>query len=125
MPAEPPTPSEAPSRFAVQTTQRGTTTTVAPEGEMDIATVDVVRTALAATAGPLVLDLTRVTFLDTSGLRLIVEQDRDAKAAGRPFTLVAGPEEVQRLFDIAGLRDRLPFAPPAEGPAGAPAGAGG
>jgi anti-anti-sigma factor len=105
--------------FGVHVHEADGTTVVVVEGEVDIATVEAVRQALKRTAGPLLLDLSGVTFLDTSGLRLVVEQDRDAKATGRPFSIVAGPPEVQRLFDIAGLRDRLPFVtpPPADAPA--------
>lgn len=93
-------------------------TVVAPVGEIDIATIQPVREALEATAGPLRLDLSAVTFLDTTGLRLVVEQERVCRAAHRPFSIVAGPADVQRIFDIAGLRDRLPFTSPDGTPAG-------
>ena len=80
-----------------------------------MATVEQVRAVCEASGGRLVLDLRGVEFLDTSGLNLILEQQRLADADGFSFTVVQGPEHVQRLFEIAGLNHRLHFvADPAE-----------
>ena len=50
---------------------------VAPRGEIDLLTAPEVRDALVAAPGPRVaLDLRGVGFLDTSGLRVILENDR-------------------------------------------------
>ncbi len=87
----------------------GDVTVVSVAGEVDIATVEAVRDVLEPIRGAVVLDLGGVTFLDTSGLRLVVERDRRSRADGDPFSILPGPDDVQRLFDIAGLRERLPF----------------
>jgi anti-sigma B factor antagonist len=52
-----------------------------------------------------VLDLRGVTFLDTSGIRLVVSEQRRAEEAGHRFAVVRGPRPVQRIFSISGLDD--------------------
>lgn len=108
-----------PDGFSVAARADGGRSVVAVRGEVDLATVEEVRAALVrGEASELVLDLRDTSFLDTSGLRLILEQQRDAEQAGRRFSLVAGPPAVQRLFEIAGLTERLEFLDPAGVPGG-------
>ena len=84
---------------------------VRPMGDLDIATVDRVRTAVAAReAGEaLELDLSGLEFLDTSGLQLLVELHRDARADGHELSIVRGTHNVHRVFEMAGLDRVLPF----------------
>ena len=53
------------------------------------------------------LDL--ITFLDSTGLRLVLEADARARQAGRRLAIVPGPEVVHRVFLIAMLDKRLEF----------------
>lgn len=81
---------------------------VAPRGDVDIASASAVQAALEARAGndeTLVLDLRAVEFLDTSGLRLVVEFSRRARDGGYRFAVVRGSERVHRIFQIAGIDD--------------------
>ena len=96
----------------VTTSHVGDTDVVSPAGEIDIATAPAVRAAMAATVGPrrLVLDLRQVEFMDTSGLALLVDEDRRARSRGGEFAVVAATASVQRLLDIAGLTPRLRLA---------------
>jgi anti-sigma B factor antagonist len=85
---------------------------VAPRGELDLFTVEEVGAALRERSEPcerVVLDLRAVTFLDTSGMRLVVEAVHELDRAGVPFAVVRGGPDVQRLFNLARLDDRLPF----------------
>ena len=98
------------SEFNVVVQREGAALIVAPEGELDMATVDSLRAALEADLGDarsLVLDLRGLGFLDTSGLQLVFEQQRRAEQEGFSFVLVRGQRHVQRLFEIAGMNDRL------------------
>lgn len=98
------------TEFTVDVRRDGTTVVVAPAGEIDLATADNLRERLREACNrcrTLVLDLRRVRFLDTSGLQLVLEQQRVAAEADRRFVLVRGEPRVQRLFDVAGLSDRL------------------
>ena len=80
------------------------------DGELDIAGAPAVERALkraeACGASTVVLDLRRLRFIDTSGLRVVVLAHR--RRAGR-LALVRGSPAVQRVFEICGLAQRLPF----------------
>ena len=81
---------------------------VAPRGEIDLLTAPEVRDALVAAPGPRVaLDLRGVGFLDTSGLRVILEHDRRADETGVAFAVLRGSDAVTRLLRVAGLYDLL------------------
>jgi anti-anti-sigma factor len=84
----------------------GEAAVVSARGDIDLSTLPQAVTALAearATAGSLVLDLREVGFMDTSGLRLVIEEQQRAASGGYRFAVVRGPSRVQRLFEIAGL----------------------
>jgi anti-sigma B factor antagonist len=80
-------------------------------GELDLSTVEKVEQELARVEGEgpsvVALDLSRLTFLDSSGLRLIVSADQRARRESRRFVVVRGPETVQRVFSITHLDEQL------------------
>jgi len=84
-----------------------------PVGELDLATVPVVDTHLCEqqTAGfkHLTLDLRDVCFLDSTGLRMILDWDAASRADGFAFSVVAGPPTVQRVFELTGTTERITF----------------
>ena len=90
---------------------------VRPHGELDLATQQELRDALTAHAGRgrLTLDLSELRFLDTSGLRLILETAEAARRDGFTFGVIPGPPAVQRLFEIAGVSEMVPFLDVEEG----------
>lgn len=94
---------------------------VALSGELDIATAgEAERQILAAeqdAQGVLVVDLSGLSFMDSTGLRLILGADVRLRAAGNRLVLVPGPEAVHRVFRLALLEDRLEFQPPTTGTA--------
>jgi len=104
------TPS-LPFRCEVQPAREGAR--IRPVGEVDLATVDVVQAQLAelksAGFSQLTVDLRAVSFMDSTGLRMILEWDASSRADGFAFSLVAGSPAVQRLFDLTGTRERLDF----------------
>ena len=88
--------------------------TVALTGELDISNAQRVEQELQRIededgTGPIVLDLRKLVFLDSTGLRLVVAADARAKERGRRFALVAGPEAVHRVFTITYVDRRLDF----------------
>jgi len=90
--------------------REGDAVIVAPAGEIDLATTELVAAELAAAraeAAEVVLDLRGVGFMDSSGLRMLVEAQREAERLGSSLTLVRGPAAVQRLLDLTGLTERL------------------
>jgi anti-anti-sigma factor len=80
-------------------------------GEIDLSTVEEVRAGAMGGAGPapdrLVLDLRDVTFMDTSGIRLLVELMRREAEGGPALVVVEAHPSVRRLLDIAGLTPQL------------------
>ena len=101
-----------PADFEVATERSAGALVVAPRGEIDIATVGLVKSAFEAEhqAGEeLVLDLRGVGFMDTSGLRLVLEFHDRAGREGFGLRIVSGPAAVQRVFEVSGLTSRLPF----------------
>jgi anti-anti-sigma factor len=104
--------TSAPVKFRVDVTQGHGGVRVCPVGEVDLATVRELRArleeAMASGARRVILDLRETTFLDSSGLHLAVEAAASAASNGTEFAIIAGPPDVQRTFDVAGLSE-LPF----------------
>lgn len=70
-------------------------------GEVDVTTVDQFRATLAraAGAGPVVADLSELTYLDSAGVDVLFEVARRT-----PLEVVAGPQcPVRRLLDVVSL----------------------
>ena len=84
---------------------------VVPRGELDVATQAELRAELerAAAAGAITLDLSGLTFIDTSGLRLVLETAEAAGRDGFAFEVIPGSAAIQRLFDVAGVAGMVPF----------------
>jgi anti-sigma B factor antagonist len=89
----------------------GEQVTVSLKGELDLSTVAKVEEELrrveSSDATLLVLDLSGLTFLDSTGLRAVITADERARAQGRRFVIVKGPDAVQRVFAITRLEERL------------------
>jgi anti-sigma B factor antagonist len=83
------------------------------EGELDTRGVPALEAAIAryCSAGPraLILDLSKLTFIDSSGLWTILAAMRWCERQERGFSLIPGPEAVQQVFEVTGLIDVLPF----------------
>lgn len=77
------------------------------EGSLDIATSPTVRAALvdAAERGEhrLIVDLSRVDFIDSTGLGALIGSQRRAKESGGEVRLVAREGQILRLLRITGL----------------------
>jgi anti-sigma B factor antagonist len=86
---------------------------VAPRGELDMATVGVVEAELKQLrrtgVDSIVLDLAGLTFMDSSGLHLVVRWTNEASRDGFGFELEPGPPTVQRIFELAAIEKRLPW----------------
>ena len=95
----------------VQTEDRNGPVHISLRGELDLSTVDKVEDELrrveASTPDVVVLDLSKLTFLDSTGLRCLVTADERARDEGRRVVIVRGPETVQRVFSITRLEERL------------------
>ena len=88
---------------------------LAVEGELDIATAPRMITALneafAELNLPLVVDLSSVGFMDSTGLALLMNAHRRVKRRGQRFAIVCPRGPVSRVFEIADMVDSLHVFP--------------
>lgn len=57
--------------------------------------------------GDLVIDMSNVDFMDSSGLRVIIELHQRAEQASRRLVLRSPSNSVARLIEVSGLTDHL------------------
>jgi anti-sigma B factor antagonist len=99
------------SPFEVTIEQRGDAVHVALTGELDISTAqrleDDLRRVEADKPGLIVLDLKQLSFMDSTGLRLLITADMRARRHDRRFVIVRGNEMVQRVMRLTRLDERL------------------
>lgn len=96
-----------PPPFTAQIINPANPVVIRASGELDIATVGLLQTCLenaARDGGPVEVDMTEVTFMDSSGLRALIIEREAADGAGRGFVVIPS-EAVRRLITIAGLAD--------------------
>jgi anti-anti-sigma factor len=81
------------------------------EGELDFGVQERARAALEGIgdARVVVIDLRGLTFMDTSGIHLLLELRDRCHASGRMLLVVRGPANVQRAFAALELDDELEF----------------
>ena len=104
------------TRFHVEVKRHRERVLVTPVGELDLSTADVLWDEMDKLRGRgfsnLVLDLRKLTFLDSTGLRLLVRARENALRSGSKFALIDGAQPVCRVLDITGLRDHFDFVRP-------------
>lgn len=89
------------------------TVRVLPRGELDLDTIKHVEERLLelvhAGFAEVVLDLRHLTFMDSTGLHLILKTARVSRRNGTRFVLIRGTRPVQRLFELVGVDELLTF----------------
>ena len=106
-------PSEA---FSVAVVPDRGEVAVVPSGEMDLASVDgldrEVRDLRRAGFDQVTIDLRDVTFIDSTGLRVLLSLRNDAARDGHHLALVPAVPSVQRIFDLTGTRGLFDWREP-------------
>jgi anti-sigma B factor antagonist len=86
---------------------------VRPIGSLDVATAPVLEQQLEelrdAGFRRLVVDLGGLAFMDSSGLRLALRWHSAAQNDGFWIGFAPGAPEIQRVFELTGMSDRVPF----------------
>jgi len=94
--------------------RQGGVHTIALSGELDLATAGDVQRELeraeATDAASIVLDLSGLMFLDSTGVRLLMTAYARSRADANRLTLLRGGPAVQRVLEITGVAALLPFA---------------
>ncbi|HTN24858.1 MAG TPA: STAS domain-containing protein [Solirubrobacteraceae bacterium] len=101
-------------RLTVRSQRDGVLHTIRLEGELDLATADELERELLRVEGSdarsIVLDLSALEFIDSTGVRVLFQAGERSRADANRLALLRGPRAVQRVFELTGIQDRLPFA---------------
>jgi anti-anti-sigma factor len=79
------------------------------EGELDLATAELLEQAMEGVADDsmVVLDLEGLTFIDSTGLRGVLAALERCRGRGQEFAVTPGPQQVQRLLGVTGVGKHL------------------
>jgi anti-anti-sigma factor len=101
-------------QFQIRVEQNGPGVVLRLSGEMDIACHeafhDAVRASMANGSTDLLVDLSGLTFIDSSGLRMLIELWDRSRDNGLDVSMLQGTGQVRRTLEIAGLDSVLPIA---------------
>jgi anti-sigma B factor antagonist len=99
--------------FGLKRVVSGDRHTIVLSGEVDLLAVpalqEAVRELCAERVSEIVLDLRRVTFMDSTGLKATVAAHQLCKRRGCTFSVIPGPTQIQTLFELTGLAESVPF----------------
>jgi anti-anti-sigma factor len=99
--------------LSIRETRDGAVHRLTPVGELDIATVPILKDAFHAVLSDeetemIVVDLRELSFMDSTGIHLLLQMHDACNGADR-LRVVNGSRAVERLLDIAGVRTYLPI----------------
>jgi anti-sigma B factor antagonist len=103
-----------PPRIEIRETREGEKLTVSVEGELDLGTIPALAQHIDARTdsddGALTLDLGGVTFMDSSGLRMLIELTERSQRQGWELSLIAPEHQSATLvLRMTGADQALPF----------------
>jgi anti-sigma B factor antagonist len=101
-------------QFDVSVERLSATAVVRVSGELDIATVPVLADVMRGLAPPcdrVVLDLSALTFIDSTGLTLAVTEYRRAARHGVELVVAGATDNVLHVLRLTGLDVAMPMAP--------------
>jgi anti-anti-sigma factor len=94
-------------------TREHDTATIRAAGSLDLATVPTLETHISELRDigvrRMILDLSDLNFMDSTGLRCILQCDAAARQDGFTIALIQGPRAVQRVFELTGTTAQLRF----------------
>ena len=92
----------------------GVVHTIRLQGELDLAYADDLERELlrieASDAQSIVVDLSQLGFIDSTGVRVLIGAHERSRSHANRLGLLRGPTAVQRVFELTGIADLLPFA---------------
>jgi anti-sigma B factor antagonist len=101
-----------PPEFSITVGRSRDVVRIAVEGELDLATAPQLAAHLDAAARPggaVVLDLARLSFLDSSGVALLLGVTRRAAREAWTLTISGTPPAARDVLELCGLIDVLPL----------------
>lgn len=101
-------------RLSMRSQRDGEIHTISLRGELDLANAGDVEQELIGVedsdARVILLDLSGLTFIDSTGIRLLVLADARSRGDGKRLVLRRPPEGIRRVLRITGVDELLPFA---------------
>jgi anti-anti-sigma factor len=98
--------------LGIQSGRRGDDHVIALEGHLELANVAALETELnhveSGDCHRIVLDLRGLSFVDSTGINLLISAHERATANGRPLALVVDDGPVHRVLDVCGALSILP-----------------
>jgi anti-sigma B factor antagonist len=99
------------NHFRVEVRKEGATAVIAVSGELDLASGPQLEAEFERVNGAdtqlLVVDLSGLDFMDSTGLSILVRTHQRLTGEGCQVGLVRGSPQVQRLLDLTGVAKRL------------------
>jgi anti-sigma B factor antagonist len=90
--------------FDISSSERGRWLVVQPKGEIDMVNAPLLRAALVDIDRPyVVVDLSEVEFIDSTGLGVLVGAGARARNRGGEVRIVCPRRGIRKVFDITGL----------------------
>jgi anti-sigma B factor antagonist len=97
--------------FSAAITQKDGRAVLALSGELDMATAPELAQALLPLldggSGEVTVDISALSFIDSSGLAVLVSSQRSLQEQGRHLTLRGARPHAMKVFEIAGLLELL------------------
>ncbi len=97
----------APTLLAIDRLDAADGTTIRLSGELDLSSAGQLEAAIgdaqASSHGPITLDLSALTFMESSGLAVLAR----ARRAGRPVILAHLRDQARRLLELAGMLEHF------------------
>ena len=88
------------------------------EGEVDIATaarlISVLNSSVAEAIKSVIVDLSRVGFMDSTGLALLINANRRLSLRRKGFAVICPPGPLRSVFEITDMIDTLHVCPDQE-----------
>jgi anti-sigma B factor antagonist len=104
--------------LAVERTSQDGVELILVEGELDIASasrlISILNASVADAIRAVVVDLTQVGFMDSTGLALLINANRRLALRRKGFAVVCPPGHLRRVFEITDMVETLHVCPDQE-----------
>jgi anti-anti-sigma factor len=101
----------ADDRIQIDLSHEGETVVITLRGELDLAAAPLFSAqfeeCFAAGSKPIVVDLSKLSFMDSTGLRSVLMAHERTQEQGRSFGVMPGDGQVARLLSIARVEEHL------------------
>ena len=98
--------------LAIRLESEPDTTIVSLYGELDLTSAQTLETTLVGLGrdgGSIIVDLSGLEFIDSTGLAVLLRAVTRSRQDSDHLALLRGREQVQRVLQVTGLEDQLPF----------------